>query len=173
VCIGPPLIGILAKEGTWRSSTGQCIVAADELRGSDPYERIRELEAEAQTHLNAYQQLFNKETVALERIRGFEAENDALHESVNAVRAEYLQRYMDASARADELMKCVIKVKAERDAWKQTMPGGEFEAAIRAKTFEECAQIAERSACDELLAGAEHAAAAIRARAQTGKEGET
>ncbi len=46
ICIGPPLIGILAKEGAWQSSTGQCIVAADGLHGSDPYERIDELEAE-------------------------------------------------------------------------------------------------------------------------------
>ena len=46
LCIGPPLIGILAKEGAWQSSTGQCIVAADELHRNDPYECIRELEAE-------------------------------------------------------------------------------------------------------------------------------
>jgi hypothetical protein len=44
VCIGRNLIGILAKEGVWKSSTGQCVVAADELHGSDPYERVRHLE---------------------------------------------------------------------------------------------------------------------------------
>jgi hypothetical protein len=46
VCIGRNLIGILAKEGAWQSSTGQCVVAADELFGSDPYERAEKAEAE-------------------------------------------------------------------------------------------------------------------------------
>jgi len=51
LCIGRPIIGLLAKEGGWTSSNGRSVVAADELFGSDPYERIAELEATAKAPL--------------------------------------------------------------------------------------------------------------------------
>ena len=44
ICIGPPLIQILAKEGQWLSADGKhSLVAADGLFGKDPYEEIKEL----------------------------------------------------------------------------------------------------------------------------------
>lgn len=46
VCIGPPLISILAKEGAWQSSDGRSVVAADALRGNDPYVELDRLRAE-------------------------------------------------------------------------------------------------------------------------------
>lgn len=46
ICIGPPLISILAKEGQWVGSDGHGVVAADELFRQDPYEKIIQLERE-------------------------------------------------------------------------------------------------------------------------------
>jgi|SRR5882672_696567 len=78
-----------------------------------------------------------------------EAENSSVRNSVDAVRAEYLQRYMNATSRISEL-------EAERDEWKEraerpwAIARKRWEDhynherkradAIRAKTFEECAQ---------------------------------
>ena len=46
ICIGPPLISILAKDGQWTGSDGRGVVAADGLFQQDPYERIGQLERE-------------------------------------------------------------------------------------------------------------------------------
>ncbi len=78
-------------------------------------ERIRELEDEIEKRkAHRYEQV--KLLIAEDhRIRELEAENNTLRESVNAVRAEYLQRYINALDRAD---------------------------AIRARTTEKCARAA-------------------------------
>lgn len=47
ICIGKPIIGILASEGAWTSENGRSLVAADCLYGSNPYEEI----AEAKTQM--------------------------------------------------------------------------------------------------------------------------
>jgi hypothetical protein len=44
ICIGRPLIEILAREGAWQSSDGQCIVAADDLFNQNPYAKIERLQ---------------------------------------------------------------------------------------------------------------------------------
>jgi len=46
LCIGRPIIGILARDGVWKSLDGQCVVAADDLHRNDPYEEIERLRAE-------------------------------------------------------------------------------------------------------------------------------
>src|SRR5258708_9182724 len=77
-------------------------------------ERIRELEAEAQVHLNAYQQLFNKEGAALERIKGLEAACDGI--------TELLEPTPDEMAIGDGYTFAKMKIeklKSERDEWKQ------------------------------------------------------
>ena len=43
ICIGRPIIGILAKHGAWESGTGESVVAASDLFGSDPYDEIERL----------------------------------------------------------------------------------------------------------------------------------
>jgi hypothetical protein len=92
-------------------------------------------------------QVEDKDTIAgwyanaLERICELEAECDTLRNSVDAVRAEYLQRYMDATAR-------IIELEAERDAARaQLTPRDDnrekWIAAIRANAIEECEQVAK------------------------------
>lgn len=47
ICIGKPIIQILAKEGMWVGSIdGHGVVAADELFRNDPYEKIEALTIE-------------------------------------------------------------------------------------------------------------------------------
>lgn len=46
ICIGPPIIGHLARDGQWVSDDGRAVVAADGLFMADPYERIAQLERE-------------------------------------------------------------------------------------------------------------------------------
>jgi len=46
LCIGQPIISILAKEGSWTSEDGQSVVAADGLFGADPYIELTALRAE-------------------------------------------------------------------------------------------------------------------------------
>jgi len=45
ICIGPPLISILAKAGHWVSEDGSGLVAADGLFKADPYEEIASLKS--------------------------------------------------------------------------------------------------------------------------------
>lgn len=46
ICIGPPIIGHLARDGQWVSEDGRAVIAADGLFKADPYERINALERE-------------------------------------------------------------------------------------------------------------------------------
>src|SRR5882672_8446093 len=115
-------------------------------------------------HLEKTEFMLNQE----ERIRELETENDTLRNSVDAVRARYLQGVFDEKARADKLeaerdeakadylrrhkdvgdqMDRRIKAEAERDAIRANLEqtskwlqGAHLEMGrIRAKTFEECA----------------------------------
>jgi hypothetical protein len=45
LCIGRPIIDILAKEGQWISETGQGVVAADDLFRNSPYDALDEANA--------------------------------------------------------------------------------------------------------------------------------
>ncbi len=47
VCVGRPLIQILAAEGQWVSEDGQGLIAADGLFRKDPYIELEKLRAEA------------------------------------------------------------------------------------------------------------------------------
>jgi len=46
LCIGRPIIDILAKEGQWISETGQGVVAADDLFRNSPYDALDEANAD-------------------------------------------------------------------------------------------------------------------------------
>lgn len=39
ICVGRPIIEILAKEGIWASDNGNAVVAADDLFQNNPYEK--------------------------------------------------------------------------------------------------------------------------------------
>jgi hypothetical protein len=43
LCIGRPLITIMAEQGAWCSSDGRAVVAADDLFGQNPYDEIAAL----------------------------------------------------------------------------------------------------------------------------------
>lgn len=43
ICVGRPIISILAREGAWTSASGASIVTASELFCNDPYEEIERL----------------------------------------------------------------------------------------------------------------------------------
>jgi hypothetical protein len=43
ICIGRPLITILANEGAWAASDGGAVVAADDLFKANPYDEIARL----------------------------------------------------------------------------------------------------------------------------------
>jgi hypothetical protein len=47
LCIGRPIIDILAKEGQWISESGQGVVAADDLFRNSPYDALDEAKADA------------------------------------------------------------------------------------------------------------------------------
>jgi hypothetical protein len=70
LCIGPPLISILAKDGAWLSSDGQAVIAADDLRGNDPYAEIERLRHEL-WELKAIEKFNTNEvlTAEVERLR--------------------------------------------------------------------------------------------------------
>lgn len=44
ICIGQPIIEILAKDGQWLSDNGNGVVAADSLFRKNPYKKLEELE---------------------------------------------------------------------------------------------------------------------------------
>ena len=46
LCVGQPIISILAKDGLWTSEDGQSVVAASDLFGADPYAERDTLRAE-------------------------------------------------------------------------------------------------------------------------------
>ena len=46
ICIGRPIIQILADQGAWSSADGESVVAADELFKNDPYAEIERLRKE-------------------------------------------------------------------------------------------------------------------------------
>jgi hypothetical protein len=46
LCIGRPIIDILAKEGQWISESGQGVVAADDLFRNSPYDALDEANAD-------------------------------------------------------------------------------------------------------------------------------
>ena len=77
-------------------------------------------------------------------VQELEAECDALRESINAVRAEYLQKYMDASARADARVSVEL-LNIERETCDRIRSDNDClraeRDAIRAKTIEECAKV--------------------------------
>ena len=43
ICIGKPLIALLAKQGAWKSEAGESLVAASDLFHADPYAEIEHL----------------------------------------------------------------------------------------------------------------------------------
>ena len=43
ICVGPPIIQILAEEGQWQSESGAAVIAADGLFKKDPYKEIESL----------------------------------------------------------------------------------------------------------------------------------
>ena len=45
LCVGAPIIGILAREGQYISGDGQGLVAASDLFGNDPFARAERAEA--------------------------------------------------------------------------------------------------------------------------------
>ena len=45
ICIGRPIIETLAREGAWTSGSGESVVAASELFGANPYDKIERLRA--------------------------------------------------------------------------------------------------------------------------------
>jgi len=60
LCIGRPIIDILAKEGQWISESGQGVVAADDLFRNSPYDALDEANADRlrlQEALESAQQL--------------------------------------------------------------------------------------------------------------------
>ena len=40
LCIGPPIISLLARDGQWISENGRGLIAADELYRHDPYAEV-------------------------------------------------------------------------------------------------------------------------------------
>jgi hypothetical protein len=115
-----------------------------------------------------------------QRIRELEAECDILRNSVDAVRNEYVQRYMDATARIIELEAEGATAQCQMDALRELRSQDGIQAvhtivaerdAIRAKTFDECEELAANreetfhTECRRMAArDIRHA---IRARAQT------
>lgn len=62
ICVGPPLVSILAKEGAWLSQDGQSIIAADGLFRQDPYVEIKELKLSRDAYrarCNAFKKLLS------------------------------------------------------------------------------------------------------------------
>ena len=64
ICIGRPLITILADKGAWvaNGGAGAAVVAADELFKANPYDKIDEL------HIS-YDRLFAESTAIIEELR--------------------------------------------------------------------------------------------------------
>ena len=46
ICVGRPLITILANEGAWSSYDGRAVIAADDLFHANPYDEIDKLRVE-------------------------------------------------------------------------------------------------------------------------------
>jgi len=79
ICIGLPLIRILAAEGQWISKDGQSLIAADSLFKKDPYielekaqTEVRVLRQDNEHHVNrcyAAEKALNKGLVELERLK--------------------------------------------------------------------------------------------------------
>jgi hypothetical protein len=115
---------------------------------------VAALRAQAQENekLRASQQPRPQDIIVLaERIRELEVECDTLRNSVDAVRNEYVQRYMDATSRIIEVEAWLAEEKELSSTFNMLavnhcLDKHKVEAeldAIRAKTIEECAQAAE------------------------------
>lgn len=84
ICVGPPIIGILAQEGQWVSSTSQALVAADGLFKKDPYAAIEALHEELACASTSLQLLRAERDAALVDSLAKNAEIERLKHQIKA-----------------------------------------------------------------------------------------
>lgn len=106
LCIGRPIIDILAKEGQWISETGQGIVAADDLFRNSPYDSLDEANADRFRLREAHLEILSIAWSGLEQ--GAEAAGKAKDISTKALTAPPppVVAKADADALADALETC-------------------------------------------------------------------
>ena len=109
ICIGPPLISILAKDGQWAGSDGHGLVAADGLFQQDPYEKILQLERE----LNESRALIESHEQELSSIYATSA-SEALAEA-NTANVKLLELMGRAHAREAQLVGAIMHTLAHHN----------------------------------------------------------
>ena len=119
ICIGQPLIQILAAEGQWISMDGQSLIAADSLFKKDPYielekthTEVRVLRQDNEHHVNRCYTAEKARNEALNEVERLNVENAGL-EAVIGNQFDELSTLRSNVAAAKQLFIALDAVKAE------------------------------------------------------------
>lgn len=123
ICIGPPIIGHLARDGQWVSDDGRAVVAADGLFMADPYERIAQLEREL-AEAKAYKETIDTAMVCAHLGVAKGNPNEELHALIQ------WQISVHEFFEIDRL-KQELAASQQFDAWKQNPYTKVLEASIK------------------------------------------
>jgi hypothetical protein len=67
ICIGPPIIKLLAEHGSWVSEGGESVVAASDLFGKNPYAEIERLTAANEELIRGMTEMAQRYTAAMDK----------------------------------------------------------------------------------------------------------